>query len=146
MCDWLSASGTRAAKDNLTPAREPEQMAPLVLSGSTDLDPAHVHRIRLRFTPADIVEIAKIKARSDDPARFESVEEERELRPGDEVKRGDVLAVVQSVDVGSKKNDLYDALVMLDMDKKILVEAMKSSGLFALGYMLNARSAVMSRT
>jgi cobalt-zinc-cadmium efflux system membrane fusion protein len=139
--DVRQALGIRSktGKDNLTAAREPEQMAPLVLSGSTDLDPAHVHRVRLRFTPADVMQITKIKARSDDPARFESVEEERELHPGDEVKRGDVLAVVHSVDVGSKKNDLFDALVMLDMDKKILVEAMKTSGVLPLGYMLSAR-------
>jgi cobalt-zinc-cadmium efflux system membrane fusion protein len=143
--DVRQALGIRKnGKDNLTPAREPEQTAPLVLPGSTDLDPAHVHRVRLRFTPADLVQITKIKARSDDPARFESVEEERELRPGDEVKRGDVLAVVHSVDVGSKKNDLYDALVMLDMDKKILAEAMKTSGLLPLGYMLNARRSYVS--
>ena len=144
--DVRQALGIRKnGKDILTPAREPEQMAPLALSGSTDLDPAHVHRIRLRFTPADIVEIPEVEGPSEDPALFNSLKTDKhELRAGDEVKKDQVLAVVRSVDVGSKKNDLYDALIMLDMDKKILTEAMKSSGLLPLGYMLNARRSYVS--
>ena len=34
----------------------------------------------------------------------------REIRSGDRVGKGDVLAVFHSVDVGNKKNDLADAI------------------------------------
>ncbi len=44
----------------------------------------------------------------------------RELRPGDRVKKGDVLAVVWSTDVGGRKSDLVDALVQLRLDEKRL--------------------------
>jgi cobalt-zinc-cadmium efflux system membrane fusion protein len=44
----------------------------------------------------------------------------RELRPGDTVSKGDLLGIFYSVDVGSKKNDLLDALVQLELDQKIM--------------------------
>jgi cobalt-zinc-cadmium efflux system membrane fusion protein len=44
----------------------------------------------------------------------------RELRPGDSVSKGDLLGVFYSVDVGSKKNDLLQALVQLELDQTIL--------------------------
>jgi membrane fusion protein, heavy metal efflux system len=47
------------------------------------------------------------------------------LRSGDRVSKGDLLGVFYSVDVGSKKNDLLDALVQLELDQKILDEAEK---------------------
>jgi cobalt-zinc-cadmium efflux system membrane fusion protein len=43
----------------------------------------------------------------------------RELRPGDRVKKGELLGVFFSVDVGSKKNDLLDALVQDLLDERI---------------------------
>ena len=46
--------------------------------------------------------------------------EYRELRPGDSVSKGDLLGVFYSVDVGSKKNDLLQALVQLELDQAIL--------------------------
>ena len=46
--------------------------------------------------------------------------EYRELRPGDSVSKGDLLGVFYSVDVGSKKNDLLQALVQLELDQEIL--------------------------
>ena len=44
----------------------------------------------------------------------------RELRQEDQVAKGDLLAVFYSVDVGSKKNDLLNALVQLELDQHIL--------------------------
>ena len=49
----------------------------------------------------------------------------RELRQGDSVSKGNILGVFYSLDVGSKKNDLLDALVQLELDQKILDEAQK---------------------
>ena len=42
------------------------------------------------------------------------------VRPGDSVSKGDLLGVFYSVDVGSKKNDLLQALVQLELDQAIL--------------------------
>src|SRR5262249_14311126 len=96
-------------------AQPPTQARPLVMPGSTALDPARVIRIRTRFN-AEVVEIARVP----DEARRTSTEEtaRRELRPGDRVKKGDILAVVWSIDVGSRKSDLVDALVQLRLDEK----------------------------
>ena len=68
-----------------------------------------------------MVELAQVQDRSPKTGRTEY----RELRPGDIVSKGDLLGVFYSVDVGSKKNDLLDALVQLELDQKILDEAKK---------------------
>jgi cobalt-zinc-cadmium efflux system membrane fusion protein len=98
-------------------ARAPKQARPLVMPGSTALDPGRVMRVRTRFN-AEVVEIARVV---DADRRTSSGETAvRELRPGDQVKKGDVLAVVWSTDVGSRKSDLVDALVQLRLDEKRL--------------------------
>ncbi len=108
-------------RDLVGVARPPTTMRPIVLPGSTALDPARLDRIRARFAPARVVEIAKIWDHSPKAGRSE----QRELRSGDRVVKGDVLGVFYSVDVGTKKNDLLDALVQLELDQKILDEAEK---------------------
>ena len=47
----------------------------------------------------------------------------RDLQVGDAVKHGDLLAVLFSVDVGNKKNDLFDALSQLRLDEEVLKRA-----------------------
>ncbi len=64
--------------------------------------------------------------------------EPRELRSGDRVQKGDLLGVFYSVDVGSKKNDLFDAQVQLRLDKEILDRA-ESSAATTEVFLLNAR-------
>jgi len=89
---------------------------PLTLPGSTALDPTRMMRVRTKFN-AEVFEIRKTQ----DPARPGTVESvTRELRPGDVVDKGDVLAVVWSIDVGSKKSDLVDALIQLRLDEQRL--------------------------
>jgi cobalt-zinc-cadmium efflux system membrane fusion protein len=130
---------SRDGKESIATAHPPEHMPPLTLTGSTAVDPGRYRRVRIRFTPAEVVEIAKILAPTE--ASGQSVgpsREEREIRVDDKVKRGDLLAVVHSLDVGQKKNDLFEALIQLDLDRKILAEARKSSGVLPLGFMLNA--------
>jgi cobalt-zinc-cadmium efflux system membrane fusion protein len=107
--------------DSVAVARVPTLMRPLVLPGSTALDPTRLARIRARFAPARVVQIAQVWDRS----RKAGQTEFRELRQGDRVAKGDLLGVFYSVDVGSKKNDLLDALVQLQLDQKILDEAQK---------------------
>jgi membrane fusion protein, heavy metal efflux system len=108
-------------RDSVAVAQAPTMMRPLVLPGSTALDPTRLARIRARFAPARVVELAQIWDRSPKTRQTEF----RELRQGDTVSKGDVLGVFYSVDVGSKKNDLLDALVQLELDQKILDEAEK---------------------
>jgi cobalt-zinc-cadmium efflux system membrane fusion protein len=118
----------------------PTKVHPLVLSGSTAFDPARLTRIRIRFTPAEVVEIAKVP---DELSRIQAGRtEHRELHSGDEVHKGDLLAVVYSVDVGQKKNDLIDALVQLKLDERILAEAKNASGAVPPVFMWNADRAV----
>jgi cobalt-zinc-cadmium efflux system membrane fusion protein len=100
-------------------AEAPTQGRPLVMPGSTALDPARVMRIKTRFN-AEIVEITQVPDGDRRTASGETIL--REIRPGDRVKKGDVLAVVYSIDVGSRKSDLVDALVQLKLDEKRLKE------------------------
>ncbi|HKM55814.1 MAG TPA: efflux RND transporter periplasmic adaptor subunit [Isosphaeraceae bacterium] len=109
--------------DLIALAQPPSMMRPLVLPGSTAIDPTRLARIRARFAPARVVELGQAW----DFSRNSGHTEFRELRPGDTVSKGQVLGIFFSVDVGSKKNDLLDALVQLELDQKIMdrVEANK---------------------
>jgi cobalt-zinc-cadmium efflux system membrane fusion protein len=108
-------------QDLLAEARTPTTMRPLQLAGSTALDPIRLARIRARFAPCRVVKIGQVHDFSPKTGQSEF----RELRPGDRVKKGDVLGIFYSVDVGSKKNDLLDALVQLILDQKILDQTNK---------------------
>ena len=63
----------------------------------------------------------------------------REIRSGDRVSKGDVLAVFHSVDVGNKKNDLADAIYQLKLDEEILKRAEQSAAAVPEVFLLNAR-------
>jgi cobalt-zinc-cadmium efflux system membrane fusion protein len=98
-------------------AEPPTQTRPLTMPGSTQLDPIRVARVRTRFN-AEVMELGQVH---ETPAAGEPTVS-RELRPGDTVRKGDVLAVVWSADVGGKKSDLVDALVQLRLDEKRLAQ------------------------
>jgi len=98
-------------------AEPPQQARPLVMPGSTALDPGRVMRVRTRFN-AEASQIAQVVDGDRRTVSGETVF--REIRPGDRVKKGDVLAVVWSTDVGGRKSDLVDALVQLRLDEKRL--------------------------
>jgi membrane fusion protein, heavy metal efflux system len=108
-------------KDSVGVAQVPTMMRPLVLPGSTALDPTRLARIRARFAPSRVVEIANVR----DSSRTGGGTQFRELRQGDAVYKGDHLATFYSLDVGSKKNDLLDALVQLELDQRVLDDAEK---------------------
>jgi cobalt-zinc-cadmium efflux system membrane fusion protein len=99
------------------PVEAPKQARPLVMPGSTALDPGRVMRVRTRFN-AEVMEIAHVPdaERSTSTGRTTL----REIRTGDRVNKGDLLAVVWSTDVGGRKSDLVDALVQLRLDEKRL--------------------------
>jgi cobalt-zinc-cadmium efflux system membrane fusion protein len=124
--DVRKALGIRKGnKDLLAVAQKPAQMRPLAMPGSTALDPTQLHRIRARFAPspssAEVVEIGKVPEDRRQTGVIETIF--REIRSGDRVKKGDLLAVFHSVDVGNKKNDLIDAIYQLELDEQILKQA-----------------------
>jgi cobalt-zinc-cadmium efflux system membrane fusion protein len=133
--DVSAALGIRkGGLESIVVAKVPTTMPPLVLPGSTALDPTRLARIRARFAPARVVSLGQVWD-SDPKSGFT---EFRELRPGDNVSKGDLLGVFYSADVGSKKNDLLDALVQLELDQRVLDEAEKHAeavaGVFLLTY------------
>ncbi len=122
--------------ESIAVAQPPKMMRPLVLPGSTMLDPTHLARIRARFAPARVVEIAHVR----DPLRKSGQTEFRELRQGDSVSKGDLLGIFYSLDVGSKKNDLLDALVQLELDQNILDNAQNAPEAVPEVFMLECRA------
>ncbi len=123
--------------EQIAVAEKPTRTRPLVMPGSTALDPARLIRLRVRFAPAEVVEIGKI----DDPhsSPGSTAQRRRELQAGDPVKKGDLLAVLSSVDVGNKKNDLFDALSQLRLDEEVLKRAEARSAAVPEVFLLNAR-------
>jgi cobalt-zinc-cadmium efflux system membrane fusion protein len=119
-------------------SRRPQKGLPMVLPGSTALDPTRLLRIRARFAPAEVVRIGTADLNGD------SKTVPRELRTGDTVRRGDLLGVFYSTDVGNKKNDLYDAIVQLALDEEILERALAARGSVAEVFLLNAQKSVVS--
>src|SRR5262249_44172933 len=126
-------------------AKKPTRTRPLVMPGSTALDPTRLTRIRALFAPspssAKVIEIAKVPEDPEHSGKAGTVE--REIRSGDRVKKGDLLAAFHSVDVGNKKNDLIDAINQLDLDQEILTKAEAKSDVVPEVLMLNYRSAVL---
>jgi cobalt-zinc-cadmium efflux system membrane fusion protein len=106
----------------------------LVLQGSLALDPERLTRVRCRFAPAEVVEIGK-------PGGEEG---NRPLRPGDKVRKGQLLAVFSSADVSRKKNELLDALVQLRLDETILERMEKAKDAVPEVAILNARRSVQA--
>jgi cobalt-zinc-cadmium efflux system membrane fusion protein len=127
--------------DLLAIAKKPTQMRPLVMPGSTALDPARIMRVRARFAPspsaAEVVQIGQVPEDRAQNGKVETVF--RELRSGDKVTKGDLLAVFYSVDVGNKKNDLVDAIYQLKLDEQILKRAEEKSEAVPEVFLLNYR-------
>jgi membrane fusion protein, heavy metal efflux system len=106
----------------------------LQLPGSLAIDPKRLTRVRCRVAPAEVVEIGKP----------EGEDENRDLRPGDKVRKGQLLASLYSIAAGSKKNDLFDALRQLRLDQDILDRAEKSRAAVPEVFILNARRNVQA--
>ncbi len=69
------------------------------------------------------------------------------MRTGDSVSKGDVLGVFYSVDVGSKKNDLLQSLVQLELDQAILDRVEKNrTAIPEVMYLTYVRSVQGDRT
>jgi RNA polymerase sigma factor (sigma-70 family) len=98
----------------------------LRLPGSLALDPGRLQRVRCRFGPVLVVEIG-------------TTDGKQELRVGDKVRKGQLLAVVVSDAVAGKKHELLDALVQLGLDEAILERAEKAKEAVPEVFLLNAR-------
>lgn len=139
--DVRTSLGIRVGQhENIARVDRPKEGRPLVLAGSTALDPTLVKRIRARFAPAEVVNIGTMTDANLSGKAGRSVK--RELRSGDWVQPDTVLGVFYSVDVGNKKNDLFDALLQLDLDKTILALAEKSPDAVPKVFLLNALRSV----
>ncbi len=128
--------------DQIAVAELPTRKLTLMMPGSTALDPAHLIRVRVRFAPAEVMEIGKI----DDPHASPGIvpPSRRDLQAGDPVKKGDLLAVLFSVDLGNKKNDLFDALSQLRLDQEVLKRAEAHSDAVPEVFLLNAKRNVQA--
>jgi cobalt-zinc-cadmium efflux system membrane fusion protein len=128
--------------DQIAVAQQPTRKLPLVMPGSTALDPARLIRVRVRFAPAEVVEIGKIDDPHASPGNIPPLR--RDLQAGDPVKKGDLLAVLYSVDLGNKKNDLFDALSQLRLDEELLKGAEAHSAAVTEVFLLNAKRNVQA--
>jgi cobalt-zinc-cadmium efflux system membrane fusion protein len=108
--------------DQIVTAALPARTRDLVMPGTTMLDPTRLIPIRALFAPspssAQCVEIGTIE--EDRLKTGATTSHRRELRSGDKVTKGNLLAVFYSVDVGNKKNDMIDAIYQLKLDTQIL--------------------------
>jgi cobalt-zinc-cadmium efflux system membrane fusion protein len=129
--DMPAKLGLRVAEVKPRAAARPPVLR---LSGSLALDPDRLTRVRCRFAPAEVVEVGKAEGEGAN----------RPLRPGDKVRKGQLLAVFHSTTVGQKKNDLFDALVQLRLDEVILERVEKAAGTVPEVILLNARRAVQA--
>ena len=132
------ALGIRAdGADQLAEAAKRTRPVALVLQGSTTLDSTRLTRYRATFSPATVLKIGQTTDEHAEPNL-------RELRPGDTVKTGDVLAVFSSSDVALRKSEMVDALVQLRIDHEILRLADRSTGQVPEIYIENARRQVLA--
>jgi cobalt-zinc-cadmium efflux system membrane fusion protein len=99
----------------VTDAPAPE---PLRLPGSIVLDPNRHVRVHSLFA-GQVVKVGLRGDMSNTSARLSGTPETG-LRPGDEVKKGQILCVVWSKDVGALKTDLVNQVSKLRADQKVL--------------------------
>jgi cobalt-zinc-cadmium efflux system membrane fusion protein len=121
--DVRTALGIRKGNvDQIVTAAKPTRTRDLGMPGTTMLDPTRLIPIRALFAPspssAQVVEIGMIE--EDRLKTGSTTSHRRELRSGDKVTKGNLLAVFYSVDVGNKKNDLIDAIYQLKFDSHVL--------------------------
>jgi membrane fusion protein, heavy metal efflux system len=141
--DVQKALGIRKGNaEQIAVARLPAGRLPLVMPGSTALDPSRLIRVRVRFAPAEVVEIGQTEDLHASPGNVPPLR--RDLRAGDPVKKGDLLAVLHSVDLGNKKNDLFDALSQLRLDEEVLKRAEAHSSAVPEVFLLNAKRNVQA--
>jgi RNA polymerase sigma factor (sigma-70 family) len=109
-------AASTSLKGMIAVARPAGRVKQIVLPGSVAFDPARLARIRARFTPARVVELGEFRPLPGQPLSPKP----RALRVGDPVRKGNVLAVIDIADLASRKTDLVEALLQLELDQRIL--------------------------
>jgi cobalt-zinc-cadmium efflux system membrane fusion protein len=99
----------RPNPDSVAEVRKAAEGRPLTLSGALNFDPEYVVSVVPRFG-GEVTELMTVKENG----------QERPIRFGDRVKKGDILAVIWSKDLGEKKSDLVDALFKQWTDEETL--------------------------
>jgi len=99
----LKTVGIETTEVTLAPPPEPVK-----LPGSILIDPNRLVRIHSRFS-GEIVSLGTAAG-----------EQPRQLRYGDRVEKGQLMAVVWSKDIGEKKSELVDAISKSALDKTLL--------------------------
>ncbi len=122
----LPADYTSSLKVQTTTVRAAPAPEPLRLRASLMFDANRLARVKCLFS-GQVVSIGKSDgtSRRVGPAlpadlRGKQTDDPLTLRPNDKVKKGQVLAVVWSKDLGAMKSQLIDALSHLEVDQKLL--------------------------
>jgi cobalt-zinc-cadmium efflux system membrane fusion protein len=97
------------------PVRVPERSRILELSGSLALDTSLLAHVHTRFD-GEVVELGTVV----DPGSAGGTPVRRPLRFGDQVEKGQLLAVLWSNDLGERKSEYVDALSRLRIEKETL--------------------------
>jgi cobalt-zinc-cadmium efflux system membrane fusion protein len=99
----------------------------LTLTGNLAFDPDRLGRVQSRF-PGEVVELGTSTEPEHDSLGRTLVNQP--LRVGNRVKKGQILAVVWSKDLGVAKSDLVDSLSQLKLDEETLsrLEGLYRSG------------------
>lgn len=112
---------------SITPTAVPK---PLVLDGVLYIDPDDYALVRSRFE-GEVVEVAKVESKASAEISAKPTPRTRPLRFGDEVKKGQTLAVVWSRELGEKKSEYAETLSELTFDRETLQKRSSVEGAVA---------------
>ena len=98
-------------KVQVAAARRAPLTEPLVMTGSLFLDSSHLAVVHTRF-PGEIVEVGQVPETDayGNQIVVDGKPRMRQIRAGDEVQKGQLIAVVWSKEIGETKSDLVEAL------------------------------------
>ncbi len=124
----------------------------LQLTGSTALDPTKLVRIHSPMSRCEVIDVGKpeegihLAPQQEDKSQKLELKSKgtRELRPGDKVSKGLILAVLDSTDIGQKKNELFDDAIQLKLDEMILEKAEKAGGAVPEVIILTAKRNILA--
>jgi cobalt-zinc-cadmium efflux system membrane fusion protein len=107
----LTNSVVDSLKVRVSAVRRAPLTEPLLLTGALFLDSSHLAVVHTRF-PGEIVKIGEIPETDahGQPVIIDGKPLMRQLRAGDQVTKGQLIAVVWSKEIGETKSDLVEAL------------------------------------
>ena len=107
----LTSNVVNSLKVRVSTVRRAPATEPLLLTGSLFLDSSHLAVVHTRF-PGEIVKVGEIPETDahGDPVIVNGKPKMRQIRAGDHVTKGQLIAVVWSKEIGETKSDLVEAL------------------------------------